>query len=244
MDCSICYEGITVETGNTTLSCSHSFHFRCLVKWFYSQSEKEINESCPCCRKKPSEHEQLPEEPEPSEAPQELLQEVPVDEYEVRLEALRSLAHCKFMTLKEIQPKEEFETYAAIRIQAAWRGYMRYRMLGATRMARYHHNEISYDERGIQHDIERGNNNIRKNILLRNFYAKSRGMNYLQWMNYLATKVQAAWRGHSARKIRISWHMIDNVWTRTVYSAIDPPQWLEGLPPQSLVFQLRGALQN
>jgi hypothetical protein len=50
MNCSICLEDITKETGSTTLSCEHTFHLRCIVKWFAEQDMKDMPESCPYCR--------------------------------------------------------------------------------------------------------------------------------------------------------------------------------------------------
>ena len=52
MNCSICFEDVTKATGCTTLSCDHSFHFRCISKWFLEQYLKDLAESCPCCRDK------------------------------------------------------------------------------------------------------------------------------------------------------------------------------------------------
>ena len=52
MECPCCMDPITKETGKTTLSCGHSFHFKCTVQWFHAQIDKEISESCPCCRNK------------------------------------------------------------------------------------------------------------------------------------------------------------------------------------------------
>ena len=54
-ECSICYSDIDASTGVTTLSCSHSFHFSCIAKWFTKQ------ETCPCCRKEMGDTEVLPE---------------------------------------------------------------------------------------------------------------------------------------------------------------------------------------
>ena len=54
-ECSICYDNINATTGITTLSCSHSFHFSCIAKWFTKQ------ETCPCCRKEMGDTEVLPE---------------------------------------------------------------------------------------------------------------------------------------------------------------------------------------
>lgn len=50
MDCSICFNAITKETGLVTLSCEHSFHLRCINHWFWNQYLKDLTESCPCCR--------------------------------------------------------------------------------------------------------------------------------------------------------------------------------------------------
>ena len=50
MDCSICLEQITKTTGCTTLSCEHSFHFRCISEWFLIQRDDALSQVCPCCR--------------------------------------------------------------------------------------------------------------------------------------------------------------------------------------------------
>jgi hypothetical protein len=58
MDCPICFETITKETGQVTTSCGHSFHFKCLNTWYWRQTQNEEGqESCPCCRKMPGEFE-------------------------------------------------------------------------------------------------------------------------------------------------------------------------------------------
>jgi hypothetical protein len=43
-------EAITKQTGSTTLSCEHSFHFRCIVNWFDKQIIDSLKATCPCCR--------------------------------------------------------------------------------------------------------------------------------------------------------------------------------------------------
>lgn len=50
MNCSICFDDITKTTGSTTLSCEHSFHFRCIDEWFYKQLCEGLHQTCPCCR--------------------------------------------------------------------------------------------------------------------------------------------------------------------------------------------------
>lgn len=52
-ECPICYEAITKESGVTTLSCSHSYHLKCIAVWILK------SETCPCCRKAVSEHEKI-----------------------------------------------------------------------------------------------------------------------------------------------------------------------------------------
>lgn len=43
-DCPICYESINQSTGCCILSCSHSFHIKCLTQWTSDAS------TCPMCR--------------------------------------------------------------------------------------------------------------------------------------------------------------------------------------------------
>lgn len=50
-DCTICHDQITEATGFTKLSCHHTYHLGCIVKWLL------INETCPCCRKNTTEYE-------------------------------------------------------------------------------------------------------------------------------------------------------------------------------------------
>ncbi len=58
MDCPFCFEAINEATGQVKTSCGHTFHFKCLNHWYYSQLQREeAQESCPCCRKEPGEFE-------------------------------------------------------------------------------------------------------------------------------------------------------------------------------------------
>ena len=50
MECSICIEEITKQTGCVTLSCEHNFHFRCIDSWFTKQIFDDLPQTCPCCR--------------------------------------------------------------------------------------------------------------------------------------------------------------------------------------------------
>lgn len=48
--CSVCLENVPSTNSAQTkrLTCGHSFHFRCIIKWY------EFSEECPVCRKKQS----------------------------------------------------------------------------------------------------------------------------------------------------------------------------------------------
>lgn len=56
MECPICYEAITADTGIVTTSCKHSYHFSCISGWYINQEKG----TCPCCRKEMSEKEDFP----------------------------------------------------------------------------------------------------------------------------------------------------------------------------------------
>lgn len=62
MECPICYEAITAETGVVTTSCNHSYHFSCISGWYIKQEKG----TCPCCRKEMSEKEDFPDVPDGS----------------------------------------------------------------------------------------------------------------------------------------------------------------------------------
>lgn len=58
MDCPICMDPITNQTGQVTTSCGHTFHFKCLNTWYWRQTQEEDGqETCPCCRKEPGDFE-------------------------------------------------------------------------------------------------------------------------------------------------------------------------------------------
>jgi len=56
MECPICYDAITAETGVVTTSCGHSYHFSCISGWFIQQEKG----TCPCCRKEMVDKEDFP----------------------------------------------------------------------------------------------------------------------------------------------------------------------------------------
>ena len=67
MECPICYEAITEDTGVVTTSCKHSYHFTCISGWFIKQEKG----SCPCCRKEMNEKEDFPAVPADADADEE-----------------------------------------------------------------------------------------------------------------------------------------------------------------------------
>ena len=80
MECPICYEGITVTSGQVTTSCGHTFHFKCLNTWYYEQLQQEDGaETCPCCRKEPGEFERCSVVEDESETDTEMESETASD---------------------------------------------------------------------------------------------------------------------------------------------------------------------
>ena len=67
-ECTICFEDLTVTTGQSTLGCGHIFHLRCIVAWF---QEQECASSCPCCRRVVGELDNVPLYPDEGEEDEE-----------------------------------------------------------------------------------------------------------------------------------------------------------------------------
>ena len=44
MECAICLEAIDNTTGHIRLTCSHTFHINCALRWL------QTKQTCPCCR--------------------------------------------------------------------------------------------------------------------------------------------------------------------------------------------------
>lgn len=233
MECSICYEAITDITGQTTLGCSHNFHFRCIVKWFDSQVDNNLKESCPCCRHEATEHEQLP-------------YDYPMDYEDVEEDNARAgreeRAHAKFLWLKAIKSKEELEAYAASKIAAMLRGHWAYRLYCSTR-------DALLDYRLRKTKLKRSADDFVASKYILRFYRLSTGMTRGELITYAAKKIQKAWRDFYAKRpnLRVSWERTGESWTRVVqimpasYFYDDPVFWeptRSALPPQSLAFQM------
>ena len=50
---------VTKEMGKVELSCSHTFHFNCLTTWFIAQTNKNLEQTCPCCRQESNKYEMV-----------------------------------------------------------------------------------------------------------------------------------------------------------------------------------------
>jgi hypothetical protein len=152
MDCSICMDAITKQTGSTTLSCDHVFHFRCIDNWFGKQVWDGLEQTCPCCRNAGTEldrcevmnEEDVEDDEEDddetyADAESETATDMPDDEEleDIRWERLgpgrwiittsRELAmegiRNLFGPLNELDVEESSEEIAARKIQAIYRGY-------------------------------------------------------------------------------------------------------------------------
>ena len=146
MDCSICLEAITKQTGSTTLSCEHAFHFRCIDSWFTKQVFDQLEQTCPCCRNggcdmdrcsimELDEEEEYDDESYEEDAASEASDDesmsdirwertgpghwLVISNRELAYEGFRSL----FGPLNEFEEEETPVTVAARKIQAIYRGY-------------------------------------------------------------------------------------------------------------------------
>lgn len=199
MDCSICYDAITAATGKVDLSCSHTFHFSCLTTWFTAQQDKELSQSCPCCRHESNEHEKMPaaataDDESDEESDEESDDESDDDEYEsmseeeaIYLAAARERASMRFAKMKSEMTKEAFEAYAASKIAALYRG----------RCARYMVGDILEIRSCVRSRVaaaiqKREASRLMKNAL--SFNMKSLTMSHSAWRHHVASIIQKSWR--------------------------------------------------
>ena len=244
MDCSICFEAITKETGHSVLSCSHSFHFCCLAKWFNSQVDKEAKESCPLCRHEVHDEEALPQA---SDAESEESEESEDDEggwwtpeqheqhrvREQRIAAARKL----FTELKEEYDSDMVEWYAAYTIQKIWRGF-------CVRTAWNRYILIKTTNAKIEASITNLQGYEKRNIVTMEFMRRGMKMSRTKWRNLCATNIQAVWRGFLSRKKQNDLTVINTLITgmriRTTYGTHGQSivrSVSECLPPQYIAFK-------
>lgn len=229
------------------MACSHSFHFGCLVKWFGSQADKNLHESCPCCRHEATEHERLPEgEPEgeseadSEESEDEESEEDSDEESDAHL-SFHLVSFRNFCIKNSLsESKKNTELYAATRIQAAWRAYL-------PRMAWVKH-KMNVEECKVvretllaimtQETLAKHQTALHKTRM-----TSSRA----EWRNISAIMIQRIWRGYSAGKkaiklalskgYKIHWVFKGSYWQRSFLHNSETWYPHDGLPPQSLEFQ-------
>jgi hypothetical protein len=244
MDCSICYEAITETTGKTSLGCSHTFHFRCIVKWFDSQVENDIKESCPCCRHEATEHEKLPE-PIPEEESMESDED---REERIAQDAREERAYAKFVWLRATKSREDLEDYAASKIAAMMRGHWAYLWYSETSYSLRVFKAKQQIVKRVAEDLKEAADDMVASKYTLQFYRKSIRMTRIEFINYAAKKIQKIWRAFYAKRpnLRVTWERTGESWTRLVqimpasYFYDDPVLWdpSRALPPQSLAFQM------
>ena len=244
MDCPICFEAITAQTGQVNLSCQHSFHYTCLTNWFYKQSDNKLPETCPCCRHEANEHEELPfyEGAEEAESESESEESDLEDEDDRDLETMASIerARAMFTRKKWDSSKEEFENYAAIRIQTVMRSF-HCRMTWLSYKANKEAREVYMNAKKHMEEHERGL--VKKEAFLKKSITTPRSI----WTAICAVKVQTLWRRHSAQRMvleraveagrKINWVFTGKLWERKFLRWTETWDTHMGLSPQSLSFQ-------
>lgn len=128
MQCPVCFDDITSASGKAELSCTHTFHIKCLTSWF---SKKD---TCPCCRHEANDTEKMHKEDSANESKSESEWESESDyedrPYYQRLtfeelsqKAAEERARHLFQKLKFLNPAYEVELYSVKSIQKFYRAY-------------------------------------------------------------------------------------------------------------------------
>jgi hypothetical protein len=207
-------------------------------------ADKDIHESCPCCRHEATEHEGLPEadcgnhdeeseESEDSESESE-------SEYEDEGMDRRINAWELFHNMQNSVSQTAFKDYAATRIQAAWRAYL-------PRMAWVKH-KMNVEERKDTTELVKKFQKEEATLMRQEkFHMLKMTSSRAEWRNISASMVQRAWRGYSARAeslkkavasgYKITWKFKGDHWQRSFLGNHETWYPNEGLPPQSLEFQ-------
>lgn len=255
-DCSICYEAITAETGKTTMSCSHTFHYKCLTKWFNSRCNSELAENCPCCRHEASEFEMLPEEDDEDEDMEEEEeadnfdgQSVFLGETTLDMAARERAAHF-FALTKMVLSEDQFLAFAATKIAAGVRGFFARKSFADIMISRNVLEKVMVRRMKARNDFHMA-------LVRANMQSKSIYMSRSAWIHLMATYIQRGWREHIKRKreyqdsinealskrLVITWRRTSETsWERIVLNPEERnAQTFRGtlthLPPQSLAFE-------
>jgi len=193
MECSICYENITKETGKAELSCSHSFHLTCLSKWFIK------NESCPCCRHEANATEKMApmvkeDESDEDESDEDDSDDSEDDEGEVRVTEAQERAEQLFRLKRWDMTKAQLEAYAATRISALVRGHQ-------SRQFFFELKCWKEDEVNAKATIDIGLKDYKQAKAAQAFYKKAASMaTRSEWKAFAATIIQTKWRSRKQQK--------------------------------------------
>lgn len=190
MECSICYDAITKDTGKAELSCSHTFHLKCLSQWFLK------NENCPCCRHEAKDMERMvlgsgsrsatlivDDDDDDSDSDSDSYDE----EDDLDLAAAQERARHRMNTLKSKMTKEQLEAYAASRIAALVRGYQ-------SRMFFFEFKCVNADLEDSVQELKEAQNKMDDCKKRKKFYHKLIPMSRPQIRTFAATKIQGIWR--------------------------------------------------
>jgi hypothetical protein len=221
------------------------------VRWFGSQADKDIHESCPCCRHEANEHEGLPEadcgrhEEEESEdslsdedSEEESDEEPEESEASLTFNLVSFRNFCIKNSLAQSVANREF--YAAMRIQTVWRAYLprmewnKHKRL--VRQRKLTEDSVANLKRALEDDL-------REEEFHRLYLVTPRD----KWRTLCAVMIQTVWRGYFAKKEvfkkavekgqTIRWLYKDGYWQRTFLLRSEVWHPSHGLPPQSLEFQ-------
>jgi len=196
MECSICFENVTKETGKAELSCSHTFHLKCLSHWFTK------NENCPCCRHEANETEKMV--PMNNKDDETVYDDESDGDYDDRddederepseIEASRKRAEHMFLLKRMDLRKEDFEAYAATRISALVRGYQ-------SRMFFFELKCWKEDEKDAREELKQAKFDLKRAKSKQNFYKKLASITRPQWKSFAATMIQTKWRAKKQQVI-------------------------------------------
>jgi hypothetical protein len=237
MLCSICFDDITEETGHAQLSCTHRFHLRCITHWYATQLSKEIDESCPYCRRAAGSYDRLPDMIV-SDSEEEVAH-VPDDIY---MRAAQERARQRFSRLRAQMPTEAFEAYAATRIASLFRGHAIRKLIRQPLLKYINLKRDIKSSNAIIQDMSRSFEEAAFRLI---YHVNNLCANNTSWRSSMAVTIQATWRGYSTRKriantrSPIIWRRVEEGWIRHAYVPGESSLWNHvGLPPQSLEFQL------
>jgi hypothetical protein len=200
MECSICFENITRETGKAELSCSHTFHLKCLSNWFTK------NENCPYCRHEANEMEKMghlenvddeedddEDEDDTDDDTDDDSDDDSDDDIDIELHASRERARHLFRLKQWDMRKAELEAYAATRIAALVRGHQSRKYF--LEMKCWKEEEID-----TLKNIKKSNKDLITIKASMRFYWKVASMTRPQMNIFAATKIQSRWKAFRQQK--------------------------------------------